>query len=143
MAKEKEIKEKKTANIFIGLFLIIALGCSGFAIYELLLLSSIETLIRFIVIGIIGVLDLYFITKANRIIKGKIKKKKSVNKGLFITILFIYSIICFLVGGIIFYVYGKIDSLNKNTVTYTSKLLVRNSWWSKESWGIYYSTRNY
>lgn len=127
MAKKKEIKEKKTANIFIGLFLIIALGCSGFAIYELLLLSSIETLIRFIVIGIIGVLDLYFITKANRIIKGKIKKKKSVNKGLFITILFIYSIICFLVGGIIFYVYGKIDSLNKNTVTYTSKLLVMNS----------------
>lgn len=127
MAKEKEIKEKKTANIFIGLFLIIALGCSGFAIYELLLLSSIETLIRFIVIGIIGVLDLYFITKANRIIKGKIKKKKSVNKGLFITILFIYSIICFLVGGIIFYVYGKIDSLNKNTVTYTSKLLVMNN----------------
>lgn len=127
MAKEKEIKEKKTANIFIGLFLIIALGCSGFAIYELLLLSSIETLIRFIVIGIIGVLDLYFIIKANRIIKGKIKKKKSVNKGLFITILFIYSIICFLVGGIIFYVYGKIDSLNKNTVTYTSKLLVMNN----------------
>lgn len=127
MAKEKEIKEKKTANIFIGLFLIIALGCSGFAIYELLLLSSIETLIRFIVIGIIGVLDLYFITKANRIIKGKIKKKKSVNKGLFITILFIYSIICFLVGGIIFYVYGKIDNLNKNTVTYTSKLLVMNN----------------
>ena len=127
MAKEKEIKEKKTANIFIGLFLIIALGCSGFAIYELLLLSSIETLIRFIFIGIIGVLDLYFITKANRIIKGKIKKKKSVNKGLFITILFIYSIICFLVGGIIFYVYGKIDSLNKNTVTYTSKLLVMNN----------------
>ncbi len=127
MAKEKEIKEKKTANIFIGLFLIIALGCSGFAIYELLLLSSIETLIRFIVIGIIGVLDLYFITKANRIIKGKIKKKKSINKGLFITILFIYSIICFLVGGIIFYVYGKIDSLNKNTVTYTSKLLVMNN----------------
>ena len=127
MAKEKEIKEKKTANIFIGLFLIIALGCSGFAIYELLLLSSIETLIRFIVIGIICILDLYFITKANRIIKGKIKKKKSVNKGLFITILFIYSIICFLVGGIIFYVYGKIDSLNKNTVTYTSKLLVMNN----------------
>lgn len=41
--------------------------------------------------------------------------------------MFIYSIICFLVGGIIFYVYGKIDSLNKNTVTYTSKLLVMNN----------------
>ena len=42
MTKENEIKEKKTVNIFIEVFLIIALACSGFAIYELLLLSSIE-----------------------------------------------------------------------------------------------------
>ncbi len=124
MTKENEIKEKKTVNIFIGVFLIIALACSGFAIYELLLLSSIETLIRFIVIGIIGVLDLYFITKARKIIKGKFKKKKTVNKGLFIFLLILYSIICFLVGGAIFYVYGKIDNLNKDSITYTSKLLV-------------------
>lgn len=127
MTKEVEKKEKKIINIFIIIFLIIALGCSLFAIYELLLLSSIETLIRYIVISIIGVLDLYFITKARRIIKGKIKKKKKVKKGLFIFILIFYSIICFLVGGVIFYVYGKINGLNKDTVTYTSKLLVMNS----------------
>lgn len=125
--REVEKKDKGFTNVFLFIFLIIALGCSGFAIYEILLLSAIETLIRYIVIGVIGILDLFFISKSRRIIKGKSKKKKKQRKGVFIFLLFLYALICFLIGGIIFYFYQKVDGLNKNSVTYTSKLLVMSN----------------
>ncbi len=123
MTKDVDKKEKKITNVFIVLFLIVAVACSGFAIFELLLLSAIETLIRYIIIGILILLDLFFISKTKRLFKGKSKKKKKPRKGLFIFVLFIYALLCFLVGGIIFYVYQKVDGLNKDSVTYTSKLL--------------------
>lgn len=125
MAKDVEKKEKKIVNIFIVLFLIIALICSVFAISQLLLLSAVETLIRYIVIGVIVLLDFLFIAKTRKYRKNKFKKKP--RKGLFLFILFIYALICFLIGGIIFYVYQKIDGLNKDSVTYTSNLLVMSS----------------
>ncbi len=129
MTKEVEKKEKKIINVFIIIFLIIAIGCSAFAIFELLLLGTIETLLRYIFIGILVLLDLFFISKAKRLIKGKSKskKKKKPKKGLFIFELFIYALICFLIGGIIFYIYQKVDGLNKDSVTYTSKLLVMST----------------
>lgn len=124
MTKETEKKEKKFVNVFMIIFLIIAIICSGFAIYELLLLSSIETLIRYIIIGVLIFLDIFLIFKTRKLIKGKKKKKKAPRKGLFVLFLFIYALICFGVGGVIFYLYQKIDGLNKDSVTYTSKLLV-------------------
>ena len=128
MAKDEEKKEKKIVNVVIVLFLIIALISSGFLIYELFLLSSIETLIRYIVIGILIFIDLCFILKTKRYMNGKKKKKKKKQrKGLFIFILIIYTIVCFLAGAVIFYLYQKLDSLNKDSVTYTSNLLVMKS----------------
>ena len=126
MAKDKDnTKEKnsKIVNFFIVVFLILALGTSIFAIYEIYLLSSIENTIRYIVMGILALLDLIFIIKTKKYIKGK-KKKKKPKKKLFLFILFLYSVLCFLVGGAIFYVYGELSSLNKETITYTSDLLV-------------------
>ena len=126
MAKDKDnTKEKnsKIVNFFIVVFLILALGTSIFAIYEIYLLSSIENTIRYIVMGVLVLLDLIFIIKTKKYIKGK-KKKKKPKKKLFLFVLFLYSVLCFLVGGAIFYVYGELSSLNKETITYTSDLLV-------------------
>ena len=130
MAKKSEDtkvkKEGRVINKFIVLFLIIGLILSVFAVYEIFLLSSIETVIRYIVIGVIVLLDFRYILKARKLIKGKNKKKKP-KKGLFIFSLIIYSIICFCIGGVIFYLYGKVDNLNKTYITYTSNLIVMNS----------------
>ena len=115
-------KENKIVRIFVILFLIIALATSAFAIYELFLLSSIETTIRYIVMGLLAFIDLIFILKT-----FKKKKKKKKRPGIFIVVMIIYSLICFTVGGIIFYIYGQLDNLNKNTITYTSNLLVMSS----------------
>ena len=124
MTKEVEEKEKKKKrSIVLLIFLIISLLTSGFAIYELLLLSSIETMLRYFVIGLLGIIDLTLIFKVKNFKKRKKKKKKKNKKIYLITFMTIYSIICFAVGGIIFYVYGQLSNLNKVYVTYSSSLI--------------------
>lgn len=122
--KTKENKNGVLFSIILILLLITALATSAFAIYEILLLDSIEDMIRYIVVGTMGLFDFLFLFITKRILSGKKKKKR---KGLFLLILFIYSLICFGIGGAIFVIYGKLDSLNKETVVYTSDLLVMAS----------------
>ena len=75
MAKSKE-KSGKFINFIMVIVLIIALVTSAFAIYEIFLLNSIEDLMRYIVMGVIAFLDLVFILKTRRYVKGKKKRKK-------------------------------------------------------------------
>ena len=119
MAKHAEKKkEGRFINYVIIIFSIIALGCSCFAIYSIYLLDTIENMMRYIVMGILAFIDFVIFVKMFT------KKKKKFKKGLYIFFLFIYALICFSVGGIIHYFYGKIDNLNKDTITYTSDLIV-------------------
>ena len=129
MAKEVEEKEKKTKiSIVLLLFLIISLIASGFCIYELSLLSSIETTLRYVVMGILILIDLLLIFKVKNHKKKKKKKNKKKKKSIgLIIFMLIYSIINFAIGGIIYYVYGQISSLNKVYVTYSSSLITMAS----------------
>lgn len=119
MTKEKK-KTGKVLRFFIFVFSLIAIATSTFAIYEIFLLSNIENLIRYILIGILGLTDLLIVLK----LMGKKKKRR---KKSYLVFLIFYSIICFCIGGVIFYVYGQLDSINKQSVTYTSDLLVMSS----------------
>ncbi len=91
----------------------------------MLLLSSIETLIRYIVIGILILIDIFILLKCRKYLKNKGNKKTK--KKTFLTLVILYMIICLLVGGAIFYVYGKISGLNKTYVTYKSDLIVMSN----------------
>ena len=119
MTKENK-KTGKVLRFFIFIFSLIAIATSTFAIYEIFLLSNIENLIRYIVIGILGLTDLLIVLK----LMGKKKKKR---KKSYLVFLIFYSIICFCIGGVIFYIYGQLSSINKQSVTYTSDLLVMSS----------------
>jgi LCP family protein required for cell wall assembly len=128
MSKDEKKENNKFKKIVLVIFLVLALLSSAFAIFEIFLLSSIENLIRYLVIVFLGLLDLVFILKTRRYIKGKKKKKnKKPKTKLFVFLMILYTIICFCVGGAIYYLYGKIDNLNKTTITYTSDLLVLSS----------------
>ena len=128
MSKKRKKGKSSLFNKFMIFFVIIAVASSIFSIYEILLLSSIETLIRYIVIGVLILLDLIIIFKCHRIRKfDETKKKKKPKKKLFMFLIILYIIICLLIGGTIFYVYGKINGLNKTFVTYTSDLLVMST----------------
>lgn len=128
MSKKRKKGKSSLFNKFMIFFVIIAVASSIFSIYEILLLSSIETLIRYIVIGVLVLLDLIIIFKCHRIRKfDETKKKKKPKKKLFMFLIILYTIICLLIGGTIFYVYDKINGLNKTFVTYTSDLLVMST----------------
>ena len=125
MTREKNNNNNKIMNMIVVFFLIIALATSGFAIFEISLLSSIENLIRYIVMGLLVLIDIFFILKTKKYIKGRYnKRRKRPKKKLFILVLFLYSLICGAVGGTIFFIYGQISGINKEYVTYTSDLLV-------------------
>lgn len=133
MSKEKNKKSGTFTNIIIFIFLIFALATSGYLIYNLFRLGSIETLVRYIIIGLLGLFDLLIIIRSRSLIQNKVKKKKKTGevrkrrKGLFIFMLLIYSIICGCIGFGINYLYNKIDNVNKDTVIYSSSLLVMNT----------------
>ena len=128
MSKKRKKGKSSLFNKFMIFFVIIAVASSIFSIYEILLLSSIETLIRYIVIGVLVLLDLIIIFKCHRIRKfDETKNKKKPKKKLFMFLIILYTIICLLIGGKIFYVYDKINGLNKTFVTYTSDLLVMST----------------
>ena len=117
----KKTESKKIIKIIMTILVFISIISSLFAIYEILLLSSIEDLIRYIVIGIFVILDIIILF----VFFKKRKKKKSIK--IFIYLMIIYSLITLLVGGVIYYFYGKVNSLNKNYITYTTDLITLSS----------------
>lgn len=131
MSMENEDMEKKSKLRFVILFfMLISLFTSAFLIYELFLLSDIENLIRYIVIGILGLIDLLFIFKTRARFKNKPrkKKKKKKSKGIgLIIVMLLYSSICFAGGAIISYIYGQVSSINKVYVTYSSSLVTMST----------------
>ena len=112
----------KILNKFLILFLIIALITSGIAIYGIFLFGGIESLIRYIVMGLIALYDLRLILKVRKIVKGKTKKKP--HKVLWLIWLILYAGICFAIGYALNFVYTRLSNVNKSDVTYTSYLVV-------------------
>mgnify|MGYP005774064161 CR=1 FL=1 len=119
MAKKKEKKKdkKKTRNwlVVLGVILILV---NAFTIYNILLLGPIEEVLRFIIIGVLVLIDLIFLFK----IKSK-KKHKEKKVRLLTTFMILYLIINILVSVAIMWVYGSIDGINKTFVTYSSSLV--------------------
>ena len=115
MQNSEKPKSRKLLGIIIKLFSIVALAASIFAIYEIYLLSSIEDLIRYIVMGVLILLDIVIIFK----FRSKKKPKK-----IYLLFLIIFSLICGGIGVVISYFYGQIDNINKEKITYTSDLIV-------------------
>lgn len=120
---DTDIRKKPILKITILILSIISLFSSGFAIYEIFMLGSIENTIRYIVIGILILLDALIIFKTKGILKKRPKKKHSKRIG-YIIFMVLYTLICLAVALVIFYVYGKLSNMNKSQITYSSSLVV-------------------
>ena len=120
---DTDIRKKPILKITILILSIISLLSSGFAIYEIFMLGSIENTIRYIVIGILILLDVLIIFKTKGILKKRPKKKHSKRIG-YIIFMVLYTLICLAVALVIFYVYGKLSNMNKSQITYSSSLVV-------------------
>ncbi len=126
MAKENDAKKINVLKLIILIITVLSLGSSAFLIYQLFKLSSIENLIRYIVIGILILFNLLIIIKGLCIFKKKVKNRHSKHIG-FIVFMVIYSIICGAVGSVISYLYGQLENMNTGYVTYSSSLVTMNT----------------
>ncbi len=126
MRKDREKKKKSILKIVLLILTILSLLSSGFAIYEIFSLQSIENMIRYIIIGILVLIDLIIIFKTKGIFKKRPKKKHSKRIG-YIVFMILYTLICAFVGIVIFYLYGKLSNMNKSQITYSSSVVVMAS----------------
>lgn len=120
MSNKTPVEKKPKGWIIYSLLFIITILSSIFSIYEITLLATIETTLRYIIIGILIFVDFLLLIRIRKYLHPK-KKKKHVF--LFLFMLF-YAIICGIVGCLINIVYKEASSLNKVYTTYTSHLIV-------------------
>lgn len=120
--EEKKDKKKKKSRLWLLILSIIVILSNIFAIYNILLLGPIEEVIRYIIIGIFVVLDLVIIFKVRSKRRHKEKKVR-----LLTFFLILYLIINCAISGLIMYAYGTISKINRDTVTYSSSLIVPSS----------------
>ena len=100
----KQIKRKFKINKFLSLILIIS---AVYLIYNILLLGPIEKMIRYLIIGIIALIDLLIILKSF--------SKKSGGTALSIIIILIV-IFNFIAGGAVNKIYSSLATVSKNSI---------------------------
>ena len=120
--EEKKDKKKKKCRLWLAILSILVILTNLFAIYNILLLGPVEEVIRYIVIGVFVVLDLVIIFKVRS--KRRHKEKRS---RLLTFFLILYLLINCAISGLIMYAYGTLSSINRETVTYSSSLIVASS----------------
>lgn len=115
-------KEKRKNNRRILNTLLVLLGVStGFFIYNLLLLTGVENILRYLVIALLSItFILYVLTSFG------IKKKKKFKKFLYYFFLLVLIIGQGVLGFYINKFYNTLDSMSKNTITYSTSLVVLN-----------------
>ena len=122
MSKDREKKRRPILKIVLLILTTISLISSAFAIYEILSLQSIENLIRYIVVGVLVLIDLIIVLKTKSICKKRPKNKHSKRVG-YVIFMVIYTLICAFVGIVIFYLYGKLSNMNKSQILYSSSVV--------------------
>lgn len=127
LLEEEQFKVKKSVKIVLVIFLILALISSGVSIFDLYLLRSLESFQKYIYVAIfiLVFLDALFFIKVGKRFGKKVKKRKRPLKSkALITFLILYFLITALFAGIVTYAYLFLGSFNKDTVTYSSSLVV-------------------
>lgn len=115
--KGKKNKFKKVINITSILMFISFLFLS----YSILLISGVETELRYIGIGVLLIINLIVIFVLNQIIK----KKKIGRYILYFIILLILTVGQATLGYFVYKTYSSINNINKDKITYSTSLVVR------------------
>ena len=116
----KRKKSRKKITIF--LFAIIVLISNFYLIYNISLLNGIENIGRYLIISLLGLIDLFLLTELFNLIKEK--KKKRFSYYVYTIIISIYFIINILGSFVINKVYFSINKVNRDYETYSTSIVV-------------------
>jgi len=117
--KQEKVKMKKSWMIGFIILFILNLGATGYFLYSLTLLGSIEVVLRY-VIGIILVLLVVFFFFH---LRKTARKKKKVRLAIDIIISILYCAILIFVGGNIIKAIGKVGNLTQRETTYSASIV--------------------
>ncbi len=118
LKKFKKLKKFNKISFFIVEIIFFITIC--FFIYNLLLLKNIETFIRIIII-ILSILSIFFTIFINILLLFSKKNKLYITNSI---LMIIISIVLFILSFNIFKTYGIVDNMSKNTIEYSSSLVV-------------------
>ncbi len=122
--QERELKKKKQKSTLVTDLFFIILTCiaSAYFIYSLLQLNNIENLIRYIIIGLVSLLDLIMIIN---LFRGNRKKivRKWIKRVFLVILISIYIFIGYNINRTV----GIISNMNKNEVTNSTALVTLKS----------------
>ncbi len=121
--QKKEKKQKKKSLIIDIFFIILSVLSSAYLIYNLLLLTPIEKVLRYVIIGLICLFNLVMIINLFR----KNTKKKKIKKGIKRFLLLILIIIFIVIGYNINLITDKLGSMNKKYITSSTSLVTLKS----------------
>ena len=122
--KAKERTKIKTSwKIGMILLLVLNIGATGYFLYSLTLLGSIETFLRYIVgIVLIGLMIFFFFH-----LRKTARKKKRGRFIIDVILSIIYSAILIFVGGNIIKTIGKVGNLTERETTYSASIVTLSS----------------
>lgn len=103
------------SSVFVGMFLCV----TAYFIWNILKLKGIENILRYIGIGILAIICI-LVVRLNFSLRLQPKKYKFI---IFILLLIIFGTGEYFASSLISKVLSTFDNMNKNTVTYTSKLI--------------------
>lgn len=121
--QEKNIKKGKANKfkIIINITSILMFISFLFLSYSILLISGVETELRYIAIGILLLINLIILF----ILRKIIKKKKLGRYIIYFIILLLLTLGQLTLGYFVFKTYSSIDNINKDKLTYTTALVVK------------------
>lgn len=122
--KAKERTKIKTSwMIGMILLLVLNIGATGYFLYSLTLLGSIETFLRYVVgIVLIGLMIFFFFH-----LRKTARRKKKVRFIIDVILSLIYSVILIFVGGNIIKTIGKVGNLTERETTYSASIVTLSS----------------
>ena len=120
--KEKRPRPKKIIRVILAIFQIIFVAVTIFTIYSIFLINGIESQIRYLAMAAILLLNAVIL-----IFLRKLLKKNNLSRFIsFIVIISVLIAIYGTVGYFIYTTYAKIDSVNKDRVTYETAVITLN-----------------
>lgn len=119
--KEEKKKLKKPIRIIKNIFSVANILSMAFLIYSIYLINGIETEIRFVVMGVILIINLLFIILLRKIIN----KNKLIKFIIFIILSTILILGQSILGYYIFKTYSSLNNINKNKITYETAVVIK------------------
>ena len=125
VSNKRTSKKKKNKLNLLNIMVFLSIIASFYFIYQVMLLGPIEKTIRYIVVFIIVLINIFIFIKNSKLLNSK--RKSLSNNLLFCLLTFIFIVVNFTLGFFTNKIYSYAANINKDTITYSSSLVTKSN----------------